>query len=213
MKLLIGMPSLDYMHAETMKSLVRLVKRLDREGVDFDVDIQNGTLVYFARDRIACRAINEGYTHVLWLDADMVFQDGILEDLQFSGKDFVSGICHARRPGFGSCLFKNMDLNNLERFEEYPTNTFEVDGCGFGCVLITVDILRDVQTTYGTCFTPEKSYGEDLSFCRRAKWLGHKIYAEPSAVLGHIGHITIYPEDHERWKESVSYFGEYKRKQ
>lgn len=203
MKLLIGVPSLDYMHTEFVKSLTALVIRLKDEEVSFDVQIETGTLVYAARDKIACKAINEGYTHVLWFDADMVFTDDILDSLMFCGKQFVSGICHSRRKGYHSCLFKNLDLNHLERFEEYPREAFEIAGSGFGCVLIDVQILKDVQVHFGSCFLPMRSYGEDLAFCLRAKEMGYKLYAEPSARLGHIGHVTIYPEDHERWKVEI----------
>lgn len=209
MKLLIGIPSLDFVHVEFMKSLTALIIRLKNESVNFDVQIESGTLVYVARDKIASKAINEGYTHVLWFDADMVFRDSVLEDLQFSGKPFVSGICHARRKGYHSCLFSNLDLNHLERVEmPYPTDTFEIAGCGFGCVLIDVQVLKDVMVQEGSCFLPMASFGEDLAFCKRAKALGHRIYAEPSVVCGHIGHVAIYPEDHERWKESISNYNE-----
>lgn len=204
MRLLIAVPSLDYMHTEFVKSLMGLVARLKAEGIQHDVRIESGTLVYCARDRLACKAINEGYTHVLWLDSDMVFTDEFLDDLMFCGKPFVAGIFHSRRKGYHSALFKNLDLNHLERFEEYPTEAFEIAGCGFAGVLIETSILRDVQIKNGTCFMPMKDYGEDLAFCLRAKQLGHRIYAEPSAVMGHIGHITIYPEDHERWKSEIN---------
>lgn len=200
MKLLIGIPSLDFQHVEFVKSLTALVMRLKDDGIDFDVQIEAGTLVHVTRDKIACKAINEHYTHVLWFDADMVFTDDVLDSLMFCGKQFVSGICHSRRKGYHSCLFKNLDLNHIERFEEYPHEAFQVAGCGFGCVLIDVAILADVQKTYKTCFLPMPAYGEDLAFCKRASELGYKIYAEPSVRLGHIGHIAIYPEDHERWK-------------
>ena len=200
MKLLIGIPSLDFQHVEFVKSLTALVMRLKDDGIDFDVQIEAGTLVHVARDKIACKAINEQYTHVLWFDADMVFTDDVLDSLMFCGKQFVSGICHSRRKCYHSCLFKNLDLNHIERFEEYPPEAFRIAGCGFGCVLIDVAILTDVQKTYKTCFLPMPAYGEDLAFCKRASELGYKIYAEPSVRLGHIGHIAIYPEDHERWK-------------
>lgn len=206
MRLLIGIPSLDYVHVNFVKSLTALIMRLKSEGVNFDVQIESGTLVYVARDKIASKAINEGYTHVLWFDADMVFQDSVLDDLMFSGKPFVCGIYHARRKGYHSCLFRNLDLNHLERFEyPYPTDTFEIAGCGFGCVLIDVQIMREVMQKDGTCFLPMPQYGEDLAFCKRVTALGYKMYAEPSAVCGHIGHTVIYPEDHERWKQTISF--------
>lgn len=203
MRLLIGVPTTDFVRVEFLESLATLVLRLQREKVDFTLHIEPGTLVYCARDKIACKAINEGYTHVLWLDSDMVFTDDFLETLAFSGKPIVCGIFHSRRKGYHSALFRNLDINHLERFEEYPPDTFEVAGCGFAGVLTEVSVLRDVQTKNGTCFLPIKAYGEDLAFCLRAKALGYRIYAEPTAVMGHVGHITIYPEDHEKWKAEV----------
>lgn len=205
MKLLIGVPSYDYMHAEFVKCLSALLIRLSQDGVAFELAITNGTLVYMARDRIACRAINQGFTHVLWLDADMIFQPTLLSDLMDSGRDFVSGIAHSRRPPYVSCLFRRMDdLSHLERFESYPDQPFEVQGCGFACVLIKTEILADVQSHYKTCFLPERDWGEDLTFCRRATALGHKIYADPFVRLGHIGHDVIWPEDGARYMERLT---------
>ena len=201
MKLLIAMPSLDYMHSETVISLTRLIMRLKDEGVDFDVEIKTGTLVYVARDRIAYKAIDEGFTHVLWLDADMVFNDDLLDDLMFCEKDFVSGIAHGRRPPHYSCVFYS--LEPPLRFEEYPNNTFEIAGSGFGCVLMSVECLKAVRDRFGTCFCPERILGEDLAFCQRLHECGFKMYAEPTVRLGHIGHITIYPEDMERWARTI----------
>lgn len=204
MRLLIGIPSTDFLHVEFVKSLTNLVLRLKEDDIDFTVHFESGTLVYVARDNIASKAINGGFTHVLWLDSDMVFTDDFLDSLMFCGKPFVAGIFQSRRKGYHSALFKNLDIDNLERFEEYPHGTFEIAGCGFAGVLIETEILRQVMVNHGTCFLPMKMYGEDLAFCKRAVDMGYKIYAEPTAVMGHVGHITIYPEDHEKWKAEIS---------
>ena len=203
MKLLIAIPSLDYMHTEFVKSLTALVCRLKDEGIVFDVAIQSGTLVYVARDKLAKKAIEGKYTHVLWLDADMVFHDGLLDDLQFSGKPFVVGICHSRREPYVSCLFKSIEP--AERFTEYPHGVFEVAASGMACALIKTDILREVALqNYGSCFCPTRRLGEDLAFCKRVHERGYKIYAEPMAWIGHIGHITVYPEMYDQYMESIS---------
>lgn len=212
MRLLIGIPTLDFVHVEFMRCLTALLMRLKDDGIEFDLDIESGTLVYFARERIAHKAINEHYTHVLWLDSDMVFKPSILDDLMFSGKDFVTGIYHARRKGYASCIFKTINLDEgIERFDKYPNETFQIQGCGFGCVLVTAEMLSAVCLHFGTCFTPLPSLGEDIAFCKRAQDLGYKLWCEPSVVCGHIGHITIYPEDHELWKTTVSNYDEVKQ--
>ena len=88
-KLMIAVPCMDYMHCDFVKSLNALTIHLCREGWNFNVEIHSGTLVYFARNRLASKAINEGYTHILFLDSDMVFDENIVETLMFCGKDFV----------------------------------------------------------------------------------------------------------------------------
>ena len=203
MRLLIGVPTLDYVNVGFMNCLLKLIIKLKDEHIDFDLEINSGTLVYLAREQIAHKAINEHYTHVLWLDSDMVFNDDILDGLMSCGEDFVTGIYHARRKGYASVIFKSIEPDTIERFEEYPRETFEIAGCGFGCVLTSVPMLSTVCLHYGTCFTPLQSLGEDVAFCKRAHNLGYKLWCEPSIVCGHIGHVTIYPEDREAWKQSA----------
>lgn len=210
MRLLIGVPTLDFMHTEFVKSMTALIMRLKDERIPFDLEIISGTLVYFARDNIASKAINNDYTHVLWLDSDMVFTPDILDDLKFCGQQFVTGIYHARRRGHQSCIFKSIDITQgIERFDKYPNQTFQIAGCGFGCCLTATEILKAVQETEGSCFTPIKQYGEDLAFCLRATKLGYKIWCEPSVVCGHIGHLTVYPEDYEIWRSRISNIDEF----
>ena len=203
MKLLIAIPCMDTVPVPFMQSLIKLTQKLSADGVDYTVAIESGTLVYMARDRLAGKAVNQGFSHVLWLDSDMVFEPELLEDLQFSGKDFVTGIAHGRRKPFVSCLFKNLDLNHLERWklEDYPTEAFEVAGCGMACCLMSTEIIKQVIISNGTAFNPIPQYGEDLSFCKRAASLGFKIYAEPTVRLGHIAHIAIYPDDTPRYQD------------
>lgn len=201
MKLLIAIPSHDYMHMDFVKSLLALCKRLDEDGVEYDVKIHGGTLVYHGRDALATMAIEGQYTDVLWLDADMVFTDELVDDLSFSGKQMVSGIAHGRRAPHLSCLFTEI-YPGIQRFTEYPTGTFKVAGCGFGCVLMKTEILKAVKERHGTCFFPTRELGEDLAFCQRATEMGFEIWAEPSVRLGHIGHIAIYPEYREQYENS-----------
>ena len=203
MKLLIAIPALDFMHPEFVKSLLALTARLSRDGIEHEVRIESGTLVYIARDKLAQYAVAAEFTHVLWLDSDMVFTEDLLDDLLFAGKDFVTGIAATRRKPFITCVFKS--LNPCQRFmpDEIPKDTFEIAGCGFACVLTSIDIIKAVKRANGTSFTPTQLHGEDLAFCKRARDLGFKIYAEPGVRVGHIGHIAIYPEDFYRWKDEV----------
>ena len=78
------------------------------------------------------------------------------------------------------------------------------------CVLIKTDIVKDVWAHHSTAFFPTMDLGEDLAFCKRAADLGYEIWAEPTVKLGHIGHITVYPEYREVYENSIQGFNEVK---
>lgn len=194
-RLLIAVPSTDYMHADFVKSLVELQANLQREGIAHHVEIVAGTLVYFARDKLACKAVNENFTHLLFLDSDMVFDKNIVETLTFCGKDFVCGAFQERRSPYGKCVYSS--LQPLTKVERWGMEPFRVKGCGMACTMISAEILKDVQAKYGTCFSPETidgiKFGEDLAFCWRANNTGAEIWCEPTARCGHIAHVPIWP--------------------
>ena len=198
MKLLIAVPTLESVPVDFMESLMNLACHLKDEGIDFKLKIEAGTLVYFARENLARWAIANRYTHVLWLDSDMVFHEGIVEDLQFCGQDIVTGIAHSRRPPFSSCLFTEI-YPGVEKFKgEYPKQAFKVAACGMACVLMSVKVLNAVYNKFGNMFQPLNeplTYGEDVAFCWRAQQCGFDIWAEPTVRVGHIGRRIIWPED------------------
>jgi len=200
-RLLIAIPTNDYVHADFMKSLVELTEELTRKKVDFHVEIITATLVYIARERLAQKAINDGYTHVLWLDSDMVFSKTVYEDLMFCGKEFVCGAFVSRRPPYGPCVYKSIKKYEIEKVEDFGSKPFRVDGCGFACVLTAVPLLLDVMQQFEYCFRPTDYYGEDLAFCWRVNQMGREIWCEPTVRPGHIAHIPIYAGEEFFWKE------------
>ena len=197
MKLLVAVPTTDYVHAEFMNSLTGLETKLARDGVDFDEKIVGGTLVYIARERLAGKAIRNGFTHVLWLDSDMVFDPNIFEDLLFCGKEMVCGAFVSRRPPYGPCVYSSIeDPGHMIPVENFGTEPFKVDGCGFATVMTSVDLLQAVHACFGTCFRPTEQYGEDLAFCDRMKQMGREIWCEPTVRPGHLAIVPVYAGEH-----------------
>ena len=191
-RLLIAIPTTDYVPADFVKSLAKLQQELGRRGAAYDVEVQSGTLVYIARNRLANKAINENYTHVLWIDSDMVFGEKVLEDLMDVEKEMVCGAFVSRRPPYGPCIYSSIEENAIEKVKEFGNRPFRVDGCGFAMVLTSVELLQAVTQKFGTCFQPTPYYGEDLAFCWRVKQLGREIWCEPTVRPGHIAHVPVY---------------------
>lgn len=199
-RLLIGVPTTDYIHADFVKSLLKLDEHLTREGIWHETEILSGSLVYFARNRLACKVINEEYTHLLFIDSDMVFDESIVETLMFSGKDCVCGAFQSRREPYGACVYTS--IQPMVNVNEYGAAPFRVAGCGMAMTLISKEILKEVQAKYGTCFNPERidgtNFGEDIAFCWRVNSIGKEIWCDPAARVGHIAHKVIWPGDEKR---------------
>lgn len=191
MKLMIAIPMLDYIHHRFVRCLLELEQWLRERGIAYDIDIEGGTLVYLAREKLAARAAQGTYTHVLWLDADMVFPPDILDRLLLEGKDFVAAPYCARRPPYRPAVFSC--LAPIRWADDTEPGVYEIMGCGFGCVLMRVEVLQKVFRSAGTCFTPVKEFGEDLAFCARCYDAGIRMYANGDAQIGHIAQLDVYP--------------------
>lgn len=170
-----------------------------RKDEDTAIAFQVGSLIYDARNRLAMAAVQMEADIVLWLDSDMVFNsdtlDRLLETYKQHEGDIVSGLYCKRVPPYTPVLYEVFDIDEGgARYMiqgDIPKETFEVQGCGFGCVLTPVKVLKDVMETYGPPFYPLGGHGEDLSFCWRARQLGYKIFCDPSVSLGHVGYQVI----------------------
>ena len=195
MKLLVAVPCMDYIDVAFVRSLTGLVKKLTADGIDFEVRLRDGSLVYCARNDLSWEAISEGFDQVLWLDSDITFEPDIYEKLASVKRSFVSGVCRSRRKTFGWCVYRN--LEPAEKHTDVDrSEPFIVDGCGFAAVLIETRILKQVwDANNEDCFTPTTEYGEDLQFCMRARKLGNRIYCHPGVRCGHVARIVVRPED------------------
>lgn len=185
MKTLIAIPCMDEIDVGFVQSL------MDLQTVgETKTYFLSGSLIYEARERLAAMAVNNGFDHILWLDSDQMFKPTLMIDFVSSEKDMVTGVIPMRRPPYIPCVYKIKD-DELKQVTELGDRLFEVDGCGFGAVFMKTEILQKCFDKYKTCFQPIYGYGEDLSFCLRAKELGYKIYADPRIDIGHIAKTVI----------------------
>lgn len=201
MRTLIAIPCMDEMDSGFVQCLVNL-----RKVGEVDINILSGSLVYEARERLAGLAVDGEYDYVLWLDSDMMFPDTLLLDLLAQDKDIITGVCAARRPPYNPCIFRSVG-EKLEFVTDFKDRLLEVDGCGFGVVLMKTEVLKKSFDEFRTCFQPIPGFGEDLSFCVRAKKLGYKLFADPNIEIGHIGKTVITKNAFRRYDVSKSEIG------
>ena len=203
MKTLIAVPTMDMCHARFAQSLAML----DKVG-ECQVSFIMNSLIYDARNKFCQQAIEGEFDYILWLDSDMVFPSYVLQQFIQDDKDIVAGLYFRRNYPFTPVAFSELRRENgvlhLKDLEEWPDKMFEVDGVGFGCVLMKAEVLKQVMNTHGgRCFLPDQKLGEDCAFCKRADDCGFEIWCQPTARVGHVGAVTIWPEDQKRMQGDI----------
>ena len=198
MKTIVAIPCMDSVQTEFARSLVGM-KPVGLVQHTF----LSCSLIYKARTDLGLYAVEEKSDFVLWLDSDMTFPSTLLTDMMadIEGRDIVTGLYHMRRPPFRPVIWKTLRQgltpadNESEAYDDYPKDgIFEVDGCGFGCVLMRTEVLKAVTDKYHELFAPLPGYGEDLAFCIRARGCGYKIWCDPRLQLGHKASTIVTDE-------------------
>lgn len=162
---------------EVAKCWIRLA------GFNFPFFCVEGPLIDMNRNKIFKYAV-ENEEDVLMIDADMVFTpDDVIKVRNHLrlGKDIVTGVSPAfidNEPV--AAIYKKKD-------DEYAFTepiTGEVDACGAAFLGISSRALKLLPPD-PFLMTREngKSYGEDLSFCRKVESSGIKIFCDASIRL------------------------------
>jgi hypothetical protein len=204
MKTLVAIPSMDTVPVGFVQSLMNM----RRVG-----DVEDGwicsSLIYNARNELAMRAIEGGFDRMLWLDSDQTFEPDFMERLSAhldNGYEMVSGLYFTRKPPHKPTIFKTCGIERIgegllsptaDCYVDYPKDSlFEIAACGFGGVMLTVDLLKRVREKLGKLpFSPVLGFGEDLSFCMRVREVDGHIYCDSGAKMGHIGQYIYSDAD------------------
>ena len=218
MKILIAIPCMDTVPVPFAESLLNLNKP---EGTK--VCFKAGSLIYDARNLLSLTAIDNQFDYVLWLDSDMTFPHDtltrLLKGISITGAEMMSGLYVKRTMPTAPVIYKSIQppepdengilrihINEYRDYQKNKDNVFPVAGCGFGCVLTSVKLLKEVWDEYGPAFAPYPWAGEDISFCYRVNQLYAKqdnplelktltpIMCDRDISCGHVGSF-LYTED------------------
>ena len=207
MKTMVAIPCMDTVQTEFADSLLKLRPK----GLMMHC-FMPCSLIYKSRNDLGQLAIREKTDYVLWVDSDMVFPSDTLIDLMADleeGRDIVAATCHMRRPPFRPVFYKKLRMgitpaeNEHENWDDYPKDgPFKLEAVGFGCVLMRTSVLETVINKYGDLFAPLPGFGEELSFCIRAKACGYKIHCDPKLQIGHKGSLIITEETFNAYRKA-----------
>jgi len=193
-RILIAIPTAKNIEADTFKSIYDLEVP---DGYETTFQAFFGYNVDQVRNLIADWVV-KGFDYLFSVDSDIAFPTNTLKKLLEHDKDIVSGLYIQRKPG----------QHTLEIYEPTPNggvtqmpyaklkgrSIVEVAGCGFGCVLVKSEVMREIgypQFKYHSAIDHNNTVSEDVDFCAKAKNKGFKIWADPSILCKHIGSFTF----------------------
>lgn len=181
-KVLVGVPCMDIMRTRTAFALINLEIP---KGSEIVIVFELGADVARNRNKIVKRAIDDGFTHVLFIDSDMLFDKDILTRMLNANEDIL-GVVYNKRMLPVVPLFKPID-----EFEEIPNYRFEVEWVGTGVMLIKTEVFKTIGEPCFMFQYTDEYVGEDIYFCRKAREAGYQIMIDPKITVKHLGELAF----------------------
>ena len=191
-KLGIGIPlSWPFCHSDFFDSFTMMISQEDRPCEYHIIRASSGP-IHEMRNRIVSRALDIGCTHVLMLDADMIYPSDTIHKLIAHNKAIVGGLCFKRWPPFDPTLYVG-EKYKMTLLENYEKGLVRVTATGTGCLMIESRVFLDMDEPWFEFGRTDegKPVGEDVNFCYKAGDLGYKIYVDTTLKTQHMAIVAV----------------------
>jgi hypothetical protein len=190
-----------------LKSLIETIKILIQENITWRFINQYSSQVSAARegtimdDNFLDITNNkpllgkETYDTVIWIDSDIAWTPEDFLKLYRSDKDITTGAYVSDQ---GVLMYTPSNQEHLKETEH-----IEITHAGFGFIAIKQGVFENTtrpwfQTQYTKTTVDGKEYlipyGEDYSFCSKARQAGFKIFLDPTVKVTHYKTIPLKPK-------------------
>jgi hypothetical protein len=188
MKLIFAMPTYGPIDPQVSSNTINAIMHAAKFGHTWMGVAAPDRLPYAVARNKAVEAIvhNDDFAEaaIFWMDSDIVLPIDSITRLANSGKDFITGI-YFQRAAEHRPLVAHYDekMDSFIWLAKWPKNVIApIDGCGFGCVLTSVKMLRDMEAPW----FEYKKFSEDFTFCRNAAKAGYQLYVDTGVLCGHL---------------------------
>jgi hypothetical protein len=209
------------MEARYVLSLVHTIKELESRGITWAYSSTGFSDVAIAREQTVLgnttKSFNKKYDTPLsghctydklfLIDSDMYWDSYDFLNLYYSEHEVVSGV-YLQADGETTTLFENTVSTNLgltamtRQRVMSKSGPFEVSAAGLGFMCINKGVFEAVERPwfkhealeYAVSETESNvdMFSEDISFIRKVKEAGFKIYADPTVKVGHVKKANIH---------------------
>lgn len=191
-------PTYRDVHVRTTLSLVLATNFLRASNVGMLLLARTGPYTHWNREHLVRDALAAAATHVMFVDADVVFETDSMLRLLRADKAIIGG-CYAMkdpRAAVANLRLAGPDGRYIPAMHaELPPGPFPVAALGTGFLLIRLADIADLPRPLFPCDFgdgPEANgdremVGEDIAFCRAAVAHGIEVWAHGGVQLAHIG--------------------------
>ncbi len=193
-----------------LDSWTRLIRYCHRNNIEYLVSHNQNAVVYYVRNMCLGGDILRGkkqlpfngesdYTHLMWIDSDMVFEPEHFQQLLDRKLPIVSGVYKDASKITNTTVEKWDDEYFLEKGHykfmtdkdlESKEDVFTAAYTGFGFMLIEAGVFEALEYPW---FAPvefelegiKDFLSEDASFCKRIAEIGYKIHIDKTVRVGH----------------------------
>jgi hypothetical protein len=158
--------------------------------------VSQGTLLVDQRNSLVEEALEEGATHILWIDSDMRFPKDVIQQMLDRDLDIVAANCSRRKHPAAFIALNADDERGIYTVETTPDSTGveEIIAVGFGVMMVRAQVFRDMPKPWHKLIwnsRDEKFVGEDMAWCHGARDAGYAIHIDHD-LSKHIYHTGMH---------------------
>lgn len=159
-------PSYRAPEPQMQNALGEMIRFSAEKAYVYSCPSKGNSVVHWARNNLLIEHLKSGkpWTHVLFIDDDIVVQPDTLVKLLSHGKDIVAGLCtHRQDPPLPNIRLYDEESGKYSQIFDWPENELIGDhrrlAVGTGLMLISKHALEQVAQAYFDCLWEQKTYG------------------------------------------------------
>jgi len=185
-RILLAVITGDFIRTQTVSTLLGLVKKVP------EIDnflIQQGPYIHENRENVVLFAQKGGYSHLFFVDWDMVFDPTVPLRLLDHDKDIVAAMYKVKViPTRPVTLIEENGKPRQMTTEEVPQEPFKCYATGAGCMLIKMSVFEKIERPwFSHKGINQIDGGEDVWFCEKAREAGFDVWVDPRIPIEHTG--------------------------
>lgn len=194
-RILIGVPTMEMARAAVFYDYLHMMEKPHGTAITFS----HGQSPAENRNVIIKQALEGNFTHIFFIDDDVLIPPHSLHQLVARKKDIVSGLYLQRRFPHAPIAF-NVALNDgrcrYKFLNSGETGLVEVVNFGLGCALIHTDVFRKMEEPWIRIGQLNKQeWNDDIEFFNRAReQYGYQLFLDLDVRCGHAASISVWPD-------------------